>query len=172
MANIAKLFLKRRLWWFLAAGLSTWPTAAAAQGVVSDSDIAAAFDDAPEVAADWQAEMEEIVETKPEPAFRFKLPFGRDPFVPAGLGQSPGEPNAPATALAPAAFQLKGTWRQLGGEWQAILQDIAGEPRVVAVGDKIGDAEVLAITEAEVKLRWVDVALDGKAEFRHLTLSL
>lgn len=143
---------------------------AKAQTPVSDSDIAAAFEQAPEQGPEWASEVEEIVETKPEPVFRFTLPYGRDPFRPAQ--PKAGEPSAPASPFVSTAYQLKGTWRQLGGEWQAILQDASGEPVVVAVGDRIGGAEVMAITASEVTLRWADVALKGSAEFRRLTIAL
>lgn len=144
--------------------------AAFAQTEVSSDDISAAFDESPAVSEDFSNEVEEIVETKPEPVFRFTLPYNRDPFLPA-IPKDNG-PSAPASPFVSTAYQLKGTWRQLGGEWQAILQDVSGEPVVVAVGDIVGGAEVMSITAAEVTLRWADVAIKGGAEFRRLTLSL
>lgn len=140
------------------------------QTPVSDSDIAAAFEEPAAANADWQNEVEEIVESKAEPVFRFTLPYNRDPFRPALA--SGREPDVPASPFVSTAYRLKGTWRQLGGQWQAILQDVSGEPQVVAVGDRVGGAEVMTITATEVTLRWADVALKGGAEFRRLTLSL
>lgn len=139
------------------------------QAEVSNADISAAFDEPP-ASEEFANEVEEIVETKPEPVFRFSLPYDRDPFLPA-IPRADG-PSAPASPFVSTAYQLKGTWRQLGGEWQAILQDVSGEPVVVAVGDTVGGAEVMTITASEVMLRWADVALKGGAEFRQLTLSL
>lgn len=154
--------------------------ARAEQRSVSTEDISAAFgkrSNAETSVKDWRGEVEDISETKPEQQFRFTLPYGRDPFALPGALFT----NSPASATVPSggdkrfvssAYQLKGTWRQLGGIWQAILQDVSGEPIVVTTGDKVGEAEVLAITDSELTLRWLDIALDGKAQFRRLTLSL
>lgn len=175
MANIAKFIWSLLEGVLLLLSFACLTAAGSAQGL-SDADITAAFGERPATAKDWQSEVEEIVETKDEPAFRFTLPFGRDPFVPTGLRRDTQLPSQPASApplrFSQGSYSLKGTWRQLGGAWQAIIQDVAGEPIVVAVGDRVGDAEVLAITATEVKLRWADVALDGKAQFRQLTLAL
>lgn len=139
---------------------------------LTEADIAAAFGETAKSDPDWQGELEEITDERQEQDFRFRLPYGRDPFVPIAPRIASDEPQAPAGAFVSSAFQLKGTWRQLGGVWHAILQDVSGEPVVVSAGDRIGEADVLSITEDAVTLRWPDVTPQGKAQFRQVTLSL
>lgn len=117
--------------------------------------------------------IEDISEKDQE--YLFQLPYDRDPFLVPNLNISLRDDSnffESSNGILDQDLIVKGIWKEAEGQWKAILLDSSKIPKIVKIGDKLGEIEIVAISEYTVTLKFYEIDIKGFIVPKEQTLNL